>query len=271
MEKFEREKPIVEKGGIVFDDFDVAFFDGARGVVGDRFEEDVKETKESVEDFLGSKWEIGDNKLKLYLFCDENQYQEYLKTHFPKIPKDWATFDQKTNSILNCNTIPERKEDTGICRANIFAGVGHEMAHLHPFFGGVGNKASKGKWEQEMVCVFIEDKIRAKMGNEMLRKMNFENAKKELEQFKKEGKNFSLKEVDIDWKNFYSVERFVYPWLEKKYGIEKLRQLWTMLFKEKKEIGESLKDIYGEKAKDMEKDFQEDIVQAKDYKEILED
>ena len=267
--KFERKEPIIEKNGIVFDDFDVACFDKAKEVMGDKFEEDLEKTKDLVDEILGSKWEIGDNKLKLYLFCDENQYKEYLRKHFPKSPADWATFDKKTNSILKCAAVPKREEDKIICRANMFAGIGHEMAHLHPFFGGVGNKASKGKWEQEMVCVFIEDKIRAKMGNERMQKINLENAKKELEKFRKEGESFSLKETDTDWENFYSAERFVYPWLEKKYGLGKLRQLWTILFKEKKELGESLKEIYGKEVKDIEKDFQEDIIQAEDYKKNL--
>jgi len=270
MESFEKKESTIEKSGVVFEDFDVAFFDDAKEAMGDKFEEDLKETKELVDDVLGTEWKIGENKLKLYLFCDEQQYKEYLKRNFPKSPPDWATFDQKTNSILKCSAIPQKKEDINICRANMFAGVGHEMAHLHPFFGGVGNKASKGKWEQEMVCVFIEDKIRAKMGNDRMQKIFLDRAKKELEQFKKERKDFSLKEIDTDWENFYSVERLVYPWLEKKYGIEKLRQLWTMLFKEKKELEESLKEIYGKETKDIEDDFQEDVIKTEEYKEILE-
>jgi hypothetical protein len=276
MEKFEAKnlkgkEPIVESGGVVFDDFDVRYFGGAKEAVDNEFEDNLEQTKKLVDDILGSEWKIGEGGLKINLFSDQNKYKEYLKRNFPKIPADWATFDQKTNSIFSCDTIPEGEKTPDFYRSKVFSGVGHEMAHLHPFFGGVGNKASKGKWEQEMVCVFVQDKVGAKMGSDLMQKISMERAKKELEKFKDKEKTFSLKEADTDWENFYSLERLFYPWLEKKYGMEKLRQLWTTLFKEKKGIGKSLKGVYGEDIDDMEKQFKNEVDKTEDYKEFFGD
>ncbi|MDP2934580.1 MAG: hypothetical protein Q8N59_02340 [bacterium] len=266
-EKLSRE-PIIERAGVVFDDFDVSFFNDAEELAGDGFEENLTETKKMVDDILGSEWKI-DDKLRVYLFTDENQYKEYLKRNFPKIPDDMATFDRKTESVFRCGKIPENEEFRDYCRAQMFSGVGHEMAHLHPFFGGVGNKASKGKWEQEMICVFVEDKVRTKTGSDLMQKMSMENAKKELEKFRNKEGNFSLEAADTNWKNFYSLERLFYPWLEKRYGMEKLRQLWTVLFKDKKGISESLKEIYGEDIDDLEKQFEEGVEKAQNYEELV--
>ena len=234
----------------------------------DKFEDDLIGTKCLVDDCMGSKWEIGDKKLNIYLFCDKSQYEEYLERHFPKSPSDWATFDRKTNSILECQAIPKDKEDVNIRRAKMFAGIGHEMAHMHPFFGGVGNAASKGKWEQEMVCVFIEDKIRAQMGDEGVQARNLENAKKEFKKFGEEKKEFSWEKTDVDWETFYSAERLVYPWLEGKYGFKKLRSLWQQLFREKKSLPEAITCVFGETIGDLENNFKKDILKAKDYNDI---
>jgi hypothetical protein len=267
-EKLSRE-PIIESKGVIFDNFDVRCYGEAKEALDDKFEENLRQAKEIVDDILGSEWKVEDGGLKIHLFSDQEQYKDYLKKNFPKAAGGWATFDQKTNSVFSCDTIPEGEKDPNFYRAKVFSGVGHEMAHMHPFFGGVGNKASRGKWEQEMVCVFVQDKIGAKMGSDFMQKLNIERAKKELEKFQKGERSFSLEAADVDWENFYSLERLFYPWLEKKYGMEKLRQLWTTLFKGKKEIGESLKEVYGEDIDSLEKEFKEDVEKAQNYEELL--
>ena len=268
-EKAKRQEPIVESGGLVFNDFDVRCFGDAKEALDEEFEENLKQTKELVDDILGSEWKIGDDKLKIHLFSDEDQYKEYLRKNFPKAARGWATFDQKTNSVFSCDIIPQGEKTPDIYRVKIFSGVGHEMAHLHPFFGGVGNKASKGKWGQEMVCVFVQDKVEAKMGSDLMRSITMERAKKELEGFKNKERAFSLKAADTDWENFYSLERLFYPWLEKKYGMDKLRQLWAMLFREKKGIGESLKEIYGEDIDNLEEQFEDEVDKTENYEELV--
>jgi len=45
--------------------------------------------------------------------------------------------------------------------------------------------------------------------------------------------------------------------------------LWTMLFKDKKGIGESLKEIYGEDINDLEKQFEEGVEKAQNYEELV--
>jgi hypothetical protein len=266
----EEREPIIEKSGVVFDDFEVSFFDGAKELAGEKFEENLQKTKETVEDILGSEWEIKDDGLKIYLFADKEQYKEYLKRNFPKIPDNMATFDKKTNSILRCGEQPKGEMDEDFCRANMLSGIGHEMAHLHPFFGGVGNEASNGRrWEQEAICEFIEDKIRAKMGSDLRQKWEIEWAKKEMEENKKEGTNFSIERADTEWEKYSPLGRLFYPWLEKKYGMEKLRQLWATLFKEKKGIGESLKMAYGEDVDNLEKQFKDEVEKAQNYEELV--
>ena len=145
----------------------------------------------------------------------------------------------------------------------MFSGVGHELGHLHPFFGGIGNEESESKWEQEIVCIFIGEEIRTKFGNKRFRKHQSEQAQKELRELEKKGESFSWEETGKDWKSkIKNWEGFVYPWLERKYGLEKLQKLWQEMFKERKTISEATKDVYNKEINELEGRFKEDMLEA---------
>ena len=119
-----------------------------------------------------------------------------------------------------------------------------------------------------MVCIFVGEKIRTKFGNERFRNDQFNRAQEELEQLQKQNKNFSWQEVGENWEKFTNIEHFVYPWLEKKYGLEKLQDLWGQLFKDKRSLPEAVEDIYETNLENLEKDFEKDMLKAENYKEI---
>ncbi|MFC1651669.1 hypothetical protein ACFL24_00735 [Patescibacteria group bacterium] len=175
--------------------------------------------------------------------------------------KSSATFSSETNSIgifVKGNLIDK-----------YLAGIGHEMGHLHPFYGGFENKNTKTKWEIEETCEFIEDKIRLNFGDEEIEKLFFQEAKDSLDTLQKMGDHFSWEEAGV-WTSDspYEIIRFIYPWLEKQYGIEKLRELWNKLFKEKNDLSDSIKETYGKDLEILENKFMEDFKIAKSYKDL---
>jgi len=163
--------------------------------------------------------------------------QEYLK-------KEGITFDQLTVRVET------------IFKNNVYPAIAHEMAHLHPFFGGVGNEASENKWEQEMVCIFVDQKMWEKYSAnfiEIIRTKAKEqsattNFYEELVQDFHEG-DFKV----IEW------ERLFYPFLEQRYGLEKLQEFWSILFKDKADFESSFETVFGDRLKDAASLFQEEI------------
>jgi hypothetical protein len=276
----------IEKEPVVSENFEIYRDKKTKEFLEPGDEKKFDEVKEFVEGILGSKWRLAE-KISVYLFSDEKEYYNFLDKKFPENPKDSATFDKQTNSIANLTPIPKTEEiDKDLLKktlekegvseeqlrdiylANILSGVGHEFSHLHPFFGGVGNKESENKWEQEMVCTFVGEKIRTKFGNERFRNYQFKKAQEELKQLQKQNKNFLWEKAGENWEKFTDIEHFVYPWLEKKHGIEKLQDLWGQLFKDKRSLPEAVGDIYGTNLEDLEKDFEKDMLKAENYKEI---
>jgi hypothetical protein len=281
-EKPKKEDEVFNKESLISQNFEIHYDNGIKEIIEPDDNEKFDEVKGFVDKTLGSKWEAGDQKVKVYLFSDEKQYLKFLEEKFPDAPKDPATFDKETSSIAKLTKITKKedierykealqekglseKEIKEMDRGNMFSGVGHELAHLHPLFGGVGNKDSENKWEQEMVCTFIGEKIRTKYGNERSREDEFRQAREELKGMQKQGKHFSWEERGKDWKNWPTAERFVYPWLEEKYGPEKLQDLWETMFKEKKTIAETTKDVYGKEVTELEKEFTESLLSAEKY------
>lgn len=277
-----KEGGIIEKEPMVLENFEIYCDKETEEVFEPGDEKKFDEIKGLVEGMLGSKWRLAD-KINTYLFSDEKEYYNFLDRNFPGSPKDAATFDKKTNSIANFTPIYKiekldkdllekegifEEQIRDIYQANMLSGVGHEFSHLHPFYGGVGNKDTKSKWEQEMTCIFIGEKIRTKFGNERFRNHQLKQAQEELKQLQKQNKDFLWQEVGKNWNEITNLERFVYPWLEKKYGIKKLQNLWEQLFKEKKPLAEAIGDIYKTNIEDLEKDFEKDISAAKNCKEI---
>ncbi len=234
--------------------------------------ERVDDIKKFIDDMLKTKWDMGSQKVGAYLFSNKEEYLKFLDKNFPDIPKDSATFDKQTNSVFGYSPTDIEKykkflkeeiltteEIKNVIRGCIFSEVGHEFAHLHSPFNGVGNEEEGNKWEQEMVCLFIEYKIRQKFDEKFDENIKLQ-AKEYLKKIQAENKTFSWEEVSNKWDNFTAPEKFVYPWLEKKYGLKKLQNLWGKMFKDKKTITEAIKEVYGTDIQDMEKKFQEEML-----------
>lgn len=277
---------------ISLDNFDIFRDKGVEGIISkEDLEQSLSKIKEQVDNILGQKQDLGKEKISVHLFSDRSEYEKFLKKKFPNrfetYVKDNAIFDQNPETlektIANYTPTMLSEQDrqkareygmdvkdaegmvTQIARANILSGVAHEMTHLHPFFGGVGNVASPTKWEQEMVCEFIGEKVRTQQGNREFRQKIFEQAQHQLE---------GQKEVDLEkdgnnWDKFDAYERFFYPYLEKQYGLPKLQILWKMLFQElKKPLSEALQSVYVEDSNDIQKGFKAAILTAKNHEEI---
>ena len=77
---------------------------------------------------------------------------------------------------------------------------------------------------------------------------------------------YLFQETGKDWKKgIKNWEGFVYPWLERKYGLEKLQDIWQKMFKEGETITKAVEDVYGKDINKLEEDFKKDILKAKDY------
>ncbi len=235
--------------------------------------EKMDDIKKYVDDTLESEWIAEGQKAKVYLFSDEEQYQEFLNKNFSDTPKGKATFDKKTNSVIACTSTDFDKyrdffkanltdeEIKSLIRGVIFSEIGHEFAHLHSPFNGVGNNnGSENKWEQEMVCVYIENKIRSKFDEVYIKNIKL-IAKESLKTIQIDNKILSWEEGSDKWTNIAFPERFVYPWLEEKYGLEKLQYLWMVMFKDKKKMAEAVKEVYNEDIKVLENKFQVEMLE----------
>jgi len=222
------------------------------------------------------------------IYSDREEYESYLKTNFPdefegtKI--DNAVFhydkgsgegaliavyvekealdpdDPKVQEYLKEEDISfdelEARAKSNL-KNNIYPGIAHEMTHLHPFFGGVGNEASENKWEQEMVCVFIDSKMWEKYGNDDFIekiKLKAQEQSQEKDFYEEIKKDFQEGGFEIEeW------ERLFYPFLEKRYGKDKLVNFFSDLFKNKSDIEMAFKTAFGDDLKDATKLFQEEI------------
>jgi len=283
IEKVEKEENIFEKEPLVSENFEIYYNNEIKNILEDGDEKKFDEMKEFVDKILGSKRDMGSEKSKIYLFSDKEKYSKFLEENFPNISPEPATFDKETKSVFKYESILKKeeiekykdilqkkgiseKEIKNTARSGMFSGVGHELVHLHPFFGGVGNEESESKWEQEMVCIFIGEKIRTDFGNKRFRKYQFEQSQKELRELEKKNERFSWEKTGKDWESkIKNWEGFVYPWFEKKYGLEKLQNLWQKMFKEGETITKAAEDVYGEDIDKLEEEFQTDILKAKDY------
>lgn len=250
----------------------------------------LAELPQEIDKILGTNHNPSE-KITISLFSDRKRYEDFLEMKFPQefetYRKDNAIFDlsQKTGEknvvshtpikkisaldqfrlAKNGMTVEQAKEIIQeTARANILSSVAHELAHLHPFFGGVGNSASSDKWQQEMVCIFIGEKVRTAHGGENFRKELFKKAQQEI----KDGQLVDLEQDGKDWDNIKTYEQFFYPYLEKEYGLEKLQELWRKLFKEKENFNVALQLIYGQEASVIQEKFKESMTAAKNRQEV---
>ena len=280
---YEKEENIFEKEPLVSENFEIYYNDEIKNILEDGDEKKFDEIKEFVDKILGSERDMEGEKSKIYLFSDKEKYSKFLEKKFPNIRPEPATFDKETKSVFKYVSVLKKEEiekyknllqEKGIseeeikntARSGMFSGVGHELGHLHPFFGGVGNEESENKWEQEMVCIFIGEKIRTDFGNKRFRESQFEQAQKELRELEKKGESFSWEETGKDWQGeIKNWEGFVYPWFEKKYGLEKLQELWQKMFKKGETITKAAEDVYNEKIDKLQENFTRDLLKAKNY------
>lgn len=192
--------------------------------------QDLEKIREQIEKILGKSWNLKD-EIKVHLFSKREDYEEFIKSNFSERAetyiKDNAIFSQNAETGekiiatykpvelseedkkklkekgLKVEIIEERFKE--MLKANILSAVAHEMSHLHPFFGGVGNENSPSKWHQEMVCIFIGEKIRTQYGNQKLKEELLRKAREEIK-----NKNIiNLEEDGNDWEKINSYEFFL--------------------------------------------------------------
>lgn len=294
--QIETNSSVLEKREIIsFKNFDITFDEKTKDILGEEnIASNLKQIKEQIDTILGQEQDLGSEKINVNLFSNRDEYEEFLKNKFPDKSeiyiRDNAIFDQNPKTlektIVNYTPIKElseqdkqRVKEHGMsieeaekiiaetARANVLSGVAHEMTHLHPPFGGVGNIASPTKWEQEMVCVFVGEKIRTQTGNEKFRQTIFEKAQDELRQ----QEELNLENDGKNWEEVKKYEGFFYPYLEKQYGLEKLQILWHVLFKEPKEsLSEALENIYEKNTEDIEREFRSKMLTSSRHEEVEE-
>lgn len=271
-ENFEGNKEIIEEA-LVSDNFIVYCDSNIKEYIESTDAEKMDDVKKFIDDILKAEWGIKEQKIKAYLFSNEEEYLKFLNKNFPDSPKDMASFDQKTNSVFAYSPVDIEKYEKFLgegsltnedientIRGDVFSGVGHEFSHLHHPFNGVGNNEDlDSKWEQEMVCIFIEDKIRSGFDKKFNKNIKLQ-ARRYLKNLQNDNKTFSWEETSNNWDNFTLAERFVYPWLEEKFGLEKLQDLWAKIFIDKKTITEAVKEIYNRDINVLESNFQSEML-----------
>lgn len=271
-----------------FEDFNVVFDANTVNILDRKTTElRLEQIADKIDKILGQE-NSNESEIDIFSFSNREKYEGFLKEKFPEnfdnLKKDNAIFYQSADKIekiiVNYTLIDsiskysiEEIEKAGISldeikdilQSNILSSVAHEMTHLHPFFGGVGNTASLTKWEQEKVCVFIGEKVRTELGNKRFRQNIFKQAQEEL----KGAENINLENDGLNWSEDKEYENFFYPYLEKTHGLVKLQELWRMLFHEpKKALSIALEEVYKKDACEIERDFRYAMLSAEKYDDV---
>lgn len=291
MNEFENQKLETKEQETKINIEEVYFDQGLENILDkEEFVAEVQKINKEIEDYLGKNKNSSAYDFRIY--SNRKEYEDYLRTNFPEKPEENYIendmiyyYDEKSNKnviakfmelkTLDPNDLSVQKylaeenvtfDELKIIvkenyRNNIYPTIAHELTHSHSFFEGVDYRALGNKWAQEMVCVFIDQKkweqciasyrkiIEAKAGEQAQNKDLYNEIVKDF----KEG-DFQIE----DW------ERLFYPFLEKRYGKEKLMQLFSTLFKDKADLEQCFEPIFEEKLKDAMGLFQKEI--AKDKK-----
>lgn len=207
------------------------------------FAERMAGIKDYIDETLGMEWPLTENKARVHLFSDQTTYQRHMETNFPGVYwQDWASFDKKTNTVFSYgNNYP-----------SLLSGMAHELTHLHPFYGGVGNEETLNIWEQEMVCALVGDTIRERFEPEASTWL-FDRAKRELTALDQKGERVSL--AGIGGPESRRLARMVYPWLQKHYGLDKLRIFWTKLAGHQEDLASAAQAAFGKDLSALEDEF----------------
>lgn len=257
---------------------EVYFNEELKGVLNkNEFATEVQKIHREIEKYLGKNKNTATYNFRIY--SDRKKYEDYLRTSFPEKPEEdyidndmYFVHDKEKNSYFigkfmklgvdpSDPRIQEYLKKTNISldeaeeqlkknyKNNIYPTIAHEIAHSHSFFKGFDHRISKSKWDQEMVCVFIDQKMWEKYVSSY-GKMIRSKAEKQVRNknlYNEIIKDFKEGDFHIeDW------ERLFYPFLENRYGIEKLRNFWSSLSesKQKNDFEKCFEIIFGEKLED---------------------
>lgn len=254
----------------------------------EEFISEVQKISKEIEKYLGENKNSSVYDFRIY--NNRKEYEEYFRTNFPEKSENFMEndmvfyYDEKSNRNViakfmeratldpNDSKIQEYLEKEKITfgeleaqskqnyKNNIYPTIAHELTHSHSFFEGVTNEESENKWSQEMICVFIDQKMWEKYTSsygKMIRDKAREQARNknlydEIIKDFKEG-DFQTE----DWK------RLFYPFLENRCGKEKLIKFWSGLFKDNADFEQCFEMIFGEKLKDAMSIFQKEILEEK--------
>lgn len=269
-QKAERQETKINIGEVYFDK-------GLEGVFSkEEFISEVRKINKEIEGYLGENKNSAVYDFRIY--SNRNEYEEYLRANFPEKSENFMEndmvyyYDEKSirnviakfmeRAILDPHDakIQEYLKKEGITfgelesqskqnyKNNIYPTIAHELTHSHSFFEGVTNDDLENKWSQEMICVFIDQKMWEKYTSSY-KKMIRDKARQQAQ-----GKDLyneiiqDFKEGDFhaeDW------ERLFYPFLENRCGREKLAKFWSVLFKDKSDFEQCFEMIFEEKLKDV--------------------
>ena len=254
----------------------------------EEFATEMQKINKEIEEYLGENENLSTYDFRIY--SNRGEYEDYIRTNFSEKPEENYIdndmifyYDEKNNKNViakfmkvksdpNDPSVQEYLEKTNITfdelepqikenyKNNTYPTMAHELTHSHSFFEGVDYKESGNKWAQEMVCVFIDQKkwekcvpsykkmIEAKAREQAQNKDLYNEIVRDFE----EG-DFQIE----DW------ERLFYPFLENKYGKEKLIQFFSTLFKDKADFEQCFEVIFKEELKDTMSLFQKEIMKEK--------
>ena len=267
---------------------DVYFDKGLDGVMEkEEFEIEVKNIHDEIEKYLGEN-----NNQAVYdfrIYSNREEYESYMKTNFPEKQEEYymendmyCIYDKEKNKyhigkfmMLDLNKddpkVLDYLEKTGMTfeelteknrkeyKNNIYPTIAHEITHSHSFFKGVDYRETRDKWVQEMICVFIDQKMWEKYVPDY-KKMTRDKASEQthdkdlyseiVQGLKVEGIERFIYE---DW------ERFLYQFLEDKYNKDKLKDFWIAISEIESDFEDSFKEIFNEELKDIIMLFQQEI------------
>ena len=276
----ERKEPSgIQIGEIVYDEH-------LKGVLNQEvMTREIQSMNEVIESYLGANDRLTPYEFRI--FGNRGAYETYLRKTFPdkfsEGPIDNAIFyhqrtGQKQFFIAKCIEAEQPDPEDPVVQAylekegisfeqlqdrarrslanNVYPSIAHEMTHLHPFFGGVGNESSGNKWEQEMVCVLMDYKMWEKYLDGLVDTIKHQ-AKEQAETkdfYQEIIKDFQEGDFEIEaW------ERLLYPYLEKRYGKERMVRFFSDLFKKKADFEPAFVSAFGDPLRDVMREFQEQM------------
>lgn len=284
IQKMEKQETKINIGEIYFDRGLEDVFDK------EEFVSEVQKISKEIEEYLGENKNSAVYDFRIY--SNREEYEEYFKTNFPEKYENFMGndmvfyYDEKSNKNIiakfmerkvldpNDSKLKEYLEKEKISfgeletqskqnyKNNIYPTIAHELTHSHSFFKGVDYKVPGNKWAQEMVCVFIDQKMWEKYIVNF-REIIETKARKQVRNkdlYNEIVKDFEESDFQIeDW------ERLLYPFLENRYGKEKLINFWSVLSESKYEADfeRCFEIIFEEKLKDVMSLFQKEISFAK--------